>query len=76
LNHISPFLSENTQNTEQNSNGSFECKVWRNSFNLFRGSEYQRFFWATSQEPLTYYGKFSLPKFSQNFKLLNHVIII
>lgn len=56
MNHISPFLSENTQTTEQSSNGSnFECKVWRNPFNLFRGSEYQRFFWATSKEPLTYY---------------------
>lgn len=58
LNHISPFLSENSQTTEQNGgNGGsqFECKVWRNPFNLFRGSEYQRFFWATSKEPLTYY---------------------
>ncbi|XP_013113183.1 protein ST7 homolog [Stomoxys calcitrans] len=32
-----------------------ECKVWRNPLNLFRGAEYQRFFWATSKEPLTYY---------------------
>lgn len=32
-----------------------ECKVWRNPLNLFRGSEYQRFFWATNKEPLTYY---------------------
>lgn len=58
LNHISPFLSETTQNPEQSgSNGGsqFECKVWRNPFNLFRGSEYQRFFWATAKEPLTYY---------------------
>lgn len=23
--------------------------------NLFRGSEYQRFYWATNKEPLTYY---------------------
>lgn len=57
LNHISPFLSENAQTVEQSTNGGsqFECKVWRNPFNLFRGSEYQRFFWATSKEPLTYY---------------------
>ncbi|XP_022186314.1 protein ST7 homolog isoform X4 [Nilaparvata lugens] len=32
-----------------------ECKVWRNPLNLFRGSEYQRFYWATNKEPLTYY---------------------
>lgn len=38
-----------------NSSGTPECKVWRNPLNLFRGAEYQRFFWATSKEPLTYY---------------------
>ncbi|XP_011200171.1 protein ST7 homolog isoform X1 [Bactrocera dorsalis] len=32
-----------------------ECKVWRNPLNLYRGAEYQRFFWATNKEPLTYY---------------------
>lgn len=32
-----------------------ECKVWRNPLNLFRGSEYQRFYWAAAKEPLTYY---------------------
>lgn len=32
-----------------------ECKVWRNPLNLFRGSEYQRFYWAANKEPLTYY---------------------
>ena len=32
-----------------------ECKVWRNPINLFRGAEYQRFYWATNKEPLTYY---------------------
>lgn len=32
-----------------------ECKVWRNPLNLFRGAEYQRFYWATNKEPLTYY---------------------
>lgn len=57
LNHISPFLSssENSQNGDQNGNGQFELKVWRNPFNLFRGAEYQRFFFATGKEPLTYY---------------------
>ena len=29
--------------------------MWRNPLNLFRGSEYQRFIWATSKDPLTYY---------------------
>ncbi|CAG0915924.1 unnamed protein product [Notodromas monacha] len=32
-----------------------ECKVWRNPLNLLRGCEYQRFYWATKKEPLTYY---------------------
>uniref|UniRef100_A0A182KA84 Protein ST7 homolog n=1 Tax=Anopheles christyi TaxID=43041 RepID=A0A182KA84_9DIPT len=32
-----------------------ECKVWRNPLNLFRGAEYQRFYWATQKEPLTFY---------------------
>jgi len=35
--------------------GVAECKVWRNSMNLFRGAEYQRYAEATSKEPLTYY---------------------
>lgn len=57
MNHISPFLStpESPQNSEQNGNSQFELKVWRNPFNLFRGSEYQRFFWATQKEPLTFH---------------------
>lgn len=38
LNHLSPFLSSNeTQTNEQNGNSQFELKVWRNPFNLFRG---------------------------------------
>jgi tetratricopeptide (TPR) repeat protein len=57
LNHISPFLSASSENLPNNdsSNGQFELKVWRNPFNLFRGAEYQRFFFATGKEPLTYY---------------------
>ena len=35
--------------------GIAECKVWRNSMNLFRGAEYQRYAEATTKEPLTYY---------------------
>lgn len=63
LNHISPWISgsdtvdQNT--TSQNGTNSQqnvpECKVWRNPLNLFRGAEYQRFYWATNKEPLTYY---------------------
>lgn len=29
--------------------------MWRNPLNLFRGGEYQRYFWSTNREPLTYY---------------------
>lgn len=32
-----------------------EGKVHRNPYALFRGAEYQRFYWATNKEPLTYY---------------------
>ncbi|XP_014601789.1 PREDICTED: protein ST7 homolog [Polistes canadensis] len=66
LNHISPWIgggdsgADNANSNLNNSNGSNqqnvpECKVWRNPINLFRGAEYQRFFWATNKEPLTYY---------------------
>ncbi|KAI4498558.1 hypothetical protein M0802_006264 [Mischocyttarus mexicanus] len=66
LNHISPWIGggdngpDNANSNLNNSNGSNqqnvpECKVWRNPINLFRGAEYQRFFWATNKEPLTYY---------------------
>lgn len=58
LNHISPwFNSDNDPDDQFNGNGQpmTECKVWRNSLNLFRGSEYQRFYWAAGKEPLTYY---------------------
>lgn len=62
LNHISPWLS-GSDNAEGGSNSAIpgqpntvpECKVWRNPLNLFRGAEYQRFYWATNKEPLTYY---------------------
>lgn len=65
LNHISPWIS-GVDNTEANANSSNssnsstqstvpECKVWRNPLNLYRGAEYQRFYWATNKEPLTYY---------------------
>ncbi|XP_022919924.1 protein ST7 homolog [Onthophagus taurus] len=65
LNHISPWISgvDNTENTTNNGNNNGnstqnnipECKVWRNPLNLYRGAEYQRFYWATNKEPLTYY---------------------
>uniref|UniRef100_A0A1B6EYG7 Protein ST7 homolog n=3 Tax=Proconiini TaxID=565685 RepID=A0A1B6EYG7_9HEMI len=68
LNHISPWIGGGEQNgdtTAANTNCNStsmtsqqsvpECKVWRNPLNLFRGSEYQRFYWATNKEPLTYY---------------------
>ncbi|CAH1114489.1 unnamed protein product [Psylliodes chrysocephalus] len=63
INHISPWISGDygeTSNTN-NVNGANiqpqvpECKVWRNPLNLYRGAEYQRFYWATNKEPLTYY---------------------
>uniref|UniRef100_A0A146LX50 Protein ST7 homolog n=3 Tax=Lygus hesperus TaxID=30085 RepID=A0A146LX50_LYGHE len=64
LNHISPWIggsetsNESTASTNVTNNTQQtvpECKVWRNPLNLFRGSEYQRFYWASKKEPLTYY---------------------
>lgn len=67
LNHISPWIGSGDSGGDSNGtglNGSGgtsgqqnvpECKVWRNPINLFRGAEYQRFYWATDKEPLTYY---------------------
>lgn len=57
LNHISPwFNGDNDDDTNPTNNQPVpECKVWRNPLNLFRGSEYQRFYWAAAKEPLTYY---------------------
>lgn len=65
LNHISPWIggtdtNDTTTVTPSITNSTSqqtvpECKVWRNPLNLFRGSEYQRFFWASKKEPLTYY---------------------
>lgn len=65
LNHISPWIGggdsgSDGNNSSLNSSNSNqqnvpECKVWRNPINLFRGAEYQRFYWATNKEPLTYY---------------------
>ncbi|KAJ6647024.1 Protein ST7 like [Pseudolycoriella hygida] len=57
LNHISPWINGDVTPQDQ-ANGAAqvpECKVWRNALNLFRGAEYQRFYWATNKEPLTYY---------------------
>lgn len=63
LNHISPWISGSDGNENVSNNSSSngqqnnvpECKVWRNPLNLYRGAEYQRFYWATNKEPLTYY---------------------
>ncbi|XP_049805629.1 protein ST7 homolog isoform X1 [Schistocerca nitens] len=67
LNHISPWIGgndscgdianiPNNENTIVNNQQTVpDCKVWRNPMNLFRGAEYQRYFWATNKEPLTYY---------------------
>lgn len=57
LNHISPWFNGDTDEETSTTNNQPvpECKVWRNPLNLFRGSEYQRFYWAAAKEPLTYY---------------------
>lgn len=60
INHISPWINgSDSQNETNGTNGGQqqipECKVWRNPLNLYRGAEYQRFYWATNKEPLTYY---------------------
>lgn len=62
INHISPWIgggettSESvTSNTTPTTQNMPECKVWRNPLNLLRGAEYQRFYWATQKEPLTFY---------------------
>ncbi|XP_014260145.1 protein ST7 homolog [Cimex lectularius] len=65
LNHISPWIGGTETNTDTANIPSItitptqqnvpECKVWRNPLNLFRGAEYQRFFWVSKKEPLTYY---------------------
>nr|CAD7575546.1 unnamed protein product [Timema californicum] len=66
LNHISPWIGGGETNSEASNPTSTstattsqqtvpECKVWRNPLNLLRGAEYQRFYWATNKEPLTYY---------------------
>lgn len=59
INHISPWINGSDSSSESNGNNGGqqipECKVWRNPLNLFRGAEYQRFYWATNKEPLTYY---------------------
>lgn len=57
LNHISPWISgvDSTETSASTQTTVPECKVWRNPLNLYRGAEYQRFYWATNKEPLTYY---------------------
>lgn len=55
LNHISPWFNGDNDPEELQSGSLSDCKVWRNAMNLFRGSEYQRFYWASGKEPLTYY---------------------
>lgn len=58
VNHISPWISgeyREEANNSQSHTAVPECKVWRNPLSLYRGAEYQRFYWATNKEPLTYY---------------------
>ncbi|KAF7263318.1 hypothetical protein GWI33_002936 [Rhynchophorus ferrugineus] len=61
ITHISPWISGESRDDNGNNNLQSappqipECKVWRNPLNLFRGAEYQRFYWATKKEPLTFY---------------------
>ncbi|XP_060523920.1 protein ST7 homolog [Cylas formicarius] len=60
INHISPWISGDYRDDNGNNQQPVqppipECKVWRNPLNLYRGAEYQRFYWATNKEPLTYY---------------------
>lgn len=56
LNHISPWFAGEVDDDGVGGGQAIpECKVWRNPLNLFRGAEYQRFYWAGGNEPLTYY---------------------
>jgi len=62
LNHISPYLSNGEEENESdnqdlnnNQNCIQDCKLWRNPYSLFRGSEYLRLTKETGKDPLTYY---------------------
>lgn len=60
MNYITPWLSgeckDDTVTPPQPVHSPVsDCKIWRNPLSLFRGAEYQRFYWATNKEPLTYY---------------------
>jgi len=56
LNHLSPWINpeDGPQNQLERPNG-FECKVWQNPMNLFRGSEYERYYNVTKRKALTFY---------------------